>query len=159
MKKADPEAQSSCTFGHDMGQMCISLPLLGSSRGEMRWYCQGKCGGMQGEPGLGESAGIGKHRGNSRGGVVERWGSYAVSCPLLGGTAGTVGGIARSVSHEGELQEFFVMWGDCKDFITGELWWSFGGSRWSMDKLELKHIKSHQPHLHPGKEQCKAIDN
>ena len=36
-------------------------------------------------------------------------------CPLLGGTAGTVGGIARTLSHEGELQGLFCMRGNGKD--------------------------------------------
>jgi len=56
-------------------------------------------------------------------------------CPLLGGTAGNVGGTARTLSHEGELQGLFIMWGNCKDFITGVLWWILVDSRWSMDKL------------------------
>ncbi len=85
--------------------------------------------GLQVEWDVGELAGVGKHRGDSGGAVVEGWVRYGLSpCSVLGGIARLVKG-SRGSSDVGELQ-----WrGDCKGYTTwGNRVGTQGGRRWNM---------------------------
>ncbi len=86
--------------------------------------------------------GIGRNRqtqgefmGRSGGKVVELCGFLSIPPVHCSGELQGLSGNCKDSSHEGEWQGFFVMQGNCKGFITGELWWILGGGRWSMDKL------------------------
>ena len=73
-------------------------------------------------------------------------------CPLPGGIAGFVGGIARTLSREGELQGLFCMGGMARTLLhVGKLqglhyrgivvdpW----GKQVEHGQVELKHVKGH----------------